>query len=282
MKGAFPMHRHRLAVRLLRPAGLGRAEHVTRAFYDLVPSLVCHLRSADGHGEWHFGRPAPPDPATLDLWFRSRPAVIAELADRLRRRCAELGWPLESRDAPLLPAEAPLPTALSVLSSDLALDLLATGPHEDDRFGVAALHLRLLIELVPPAARPAFLFQCWQQWSRELPPATRVALGEEAEAAAVTVLDSTAEAALDHPYRGLWARYLRDLHAVWQAHGTGGEPPRPYELFEHARLTHDRLGVPAETAATAAKALRSALGAGSATPGLSALLAAAETGAAAA
>jgi hypothetical protein len=276
------MSRTWLRVRLLPPQQTGpRARHAHR-IAELAPALICRLRSMDADAEWHFQHLPASDPR-LELCFRSHPAAIAAIADALRLRCAERGWQLDERDgemhgtpvweraAGVSHAEAQLAGALSVLSSDLALELLATGGFEAaEQVGVAALHLRLVTGLVPPHDRLAFLFQYWRHSGRSLAPSVRVELGGRAHEIAPDVASTTTRLATAARYGHLWGWYGRSLLARWERYRSGGDaPPRAYVLFQHACLTHNRLGISPEEEAVAAMALRSAMadaGAGLADP----------------
>jgi hypothetical protein len=224
----------------------------------------------DADAEWHFRRLPAPD-SCLELCFRSHPAAIAAIEDSLRRRCVERGWQLRERDgdvhgtpwercAGVSHAEARLAGALSVLSSDLALELLATGGFDAaEQVGVAALHLRLLTGLVPPHDRLAFLFQCWQHSGRSLAPSVRVELVKRADEITQDIAGTTARLATASRYGHLWGWYGRSLLARWERHRSDGDVPRAYVLFQHAYLTHNRLGICPEEEAIAAMALRSAM-----------------------
>ena len=261
-----------LRVRLLAPPGTGRHLQPGRSIAELAPALVCRLRSMDADAGWHFRYISDPQ-ASFELCFRSHPAAIATVEASLQRRCAARGWKLCERDwdtsgAPWWPAtgvshaETKLAEALSVLSSDLAIELLAIGAFDaEEHVNVAALYLRLLIELVPPANRLAFLFQGWQHWGRSLTPSVRVDLGKQADEIAPAILENTTQLATVSGLSSLWGWHARALHARWEEYVATDEAPRPYTLFEHAHLTHNRLAIPVEAEITAAQALRSALSA---------------------
>ncbi len=261
-----------LRVRLLAPPGTGHHAQPGRRIAEFAPALVCRLRSMDADAGWHFRYISDPQ-ASLELCFRSHPATIATVEASLRRHCAARGWQLCERDwdssgAPWWPAtgvshaETKLAEALSVLSSDLALELLAIGALDtEEHVHVAALYLRLLIELMPPENRLAFLFQGWQHWGRSLTPSVRVDLGKQADEIAPAILQDTARLATASGLSSLWGWHARALHARWAEYVSKDETPRPYTLFEHAHLTHNRLAIPVEAEVTAAQALRSALSA---------------------
>jgi hypothetical protein len=262
------MNRTWLRVRLLAPPETGSPARHPPSIAELAPALICGLRSMDAGAEWHFRRLAAPD-SCLEMHFRSHPAAIAAVESSLRRHCAERRWRLSEQDgaaweqaAGVSRAEARLAGALSALSSDLALGLLAAGgPGAAGQVAVAALHLRLLTALVPPADRLAFLFQCWQDWGRSLSPRVRAELARTADEIAPDMTTTMARLATAPRLGPLWARYRRSLLAHWESHGPGGDAPRAYVLFQHAHLTHDMLGISPQEAAVAARALRSAMAA---------------------
>jgi hypothetical protein len=114
---------------------------------------------------------------------------------------------------------------------------------------LAVAHVSRLAELVPAAERRSFLFACWQEWSAAMTPSQRVALGR----AALRGLPDVGKT--EEPLR----RHHHTLHEVIATHRDPSPVPRNYLLFQHARLTHNRLGVPPAEAALAALVARGAL-----------------------
>jgi hypothetical protein len=260
------MTREWFSSRLPRPAWSEQQEYPAQAILDVVPALVRHLRTADPEGRWHFWRHPEPPGEVLDVWFHTTPAVGDELAYRLHVQVTRHGW---SADPVWNRASAPASGAhrttglladLSVLSCDFALDLLGDGDLDSAaQLDAATRHLRFLSGLMPPADRPAFLFLCWQHWSRELTADQRVERGRQADQLAMELLHRAAGTA---PWQQRWDRYFDEFCAVLQ--GDSGDPDQPvkYVLFDHAHLTHNRLGIAADTEALAARAVRTALRSG--------------------
>lgn len=262
------MTREWFSFRLPRPTWSDHQEYPAQAISDVVPALVRHLRTADPEGRWHFRRhPAPPG-EVLDVWFHTAPAVGDELAHRLQVQAARHDWPASPvRSRAGSPATGPDRTSglladLSVLSSDLALDLLGDGDLGPvAQLDAATRHLRFLSGLMPDRDRPAFLFLCWQHWSRELTADQRVELVRQADQQAAELLHP---AAGTDRWQHRWDRYFDEFNALLQ--GEAGDPDLPvnYVLFDHAHLTHNRLGIMAGTEALAARAVRAALHTGGA------------------
>lgn len=259
------MTRAWLSFRLLRPAGMNHDDHTARAISDVVPALVRHLRSADADGRWQFRHTGERD-CDLEISFHSTPAVIEELEHRLRLQSSKHDWPVSLVPALRRPgprdgaAESSLAAQLSAASSDFALELLADGGlAPDDHLNAAALNLRFLSGLLPAADRASFLFHGWQHWSRSLTPAQRIELGEQAAKEAEHIMRTTEQSVTQAHWLDPWQRYFRALESILDSQSSAAGTPINYLLFEHAHLTHNRLGVPAGVEAVAARALRTAL-----------------------
>ncbi len=267
------MTRTQLSFRLLTQASMKHSDHANRAMTEVVPALVSHLRSADAEGHWHFRREGGTLDAEVEVCFHATPSVIDELEHQLRLQIRQHDWPMHlpgPRHSSAAPgssgaaSQAPsVADRLSACSSDFALNVLANGGlAAAERLCAAAANLRFVTEIMPGAAKPAeraaFLFLGWQQWSRELSPAKRLALGGQACEVAPAILSQAAETIADSRWNGLWQDYFAAVESILASGQSPGLPVR-YVLFEHAHLTHNRLGIPAATEALAARALREAL-----------------------
>ncbi|MFK3982409.1 hypothetical protein ACI2K4_18765 [Micromonospora sp. NPDC050397] len=259
------MTRNWLGFRLQHPSWLSDEDADALALNDILPSLARRLRAADLDARWQFRRHDGPDADTTTVWFQSTAAVLDKVEQWLRRRMEEDRWlvveapPRPGAELPPGSVDTQLGETLADLSSDLALDLLATGPLDPaDQLRVASLHLRTTSELVPESDRASFLFLGWQHWSRQLTPAHRVRLGAQADLIAPDVLDLTAETARQWRWRELWPPYGTALRAVVEEHRAQDCPLLNYLLFDHVERTHHRLGLPLEVTAVAAGALRAA------------------------
>ncbi|MHA4818918.1 lantibiotic dehydratase C-terminal domain-containing protein [Streptomyces aculeolatus] len=255
-----------------RTAAEGRLLHLLTV---VAPGEIRRLRAADPGAAWGFSRPARASGThpirDLELWFRARTDVLADVNRRLHAAAAGHGQPAVTEDyAPPTAkyrSERTLRAAqrLATVSSDFALALLAAGrPRPAERLPLAAAHLRRVSALTTGDARAALLFHLWQYATDGLAPEHRLRLTAEAEAQ---------------------ARDFGNGHAPWDTHdlaeyadavahaagrpgdgeGPGGDGvPVNFLLFDHAWLTHERLGISSATTALAAVAVRSALAAESA------------------
>ncbi|MCK1816961.1 hypothetical protein MTQ13_22220 [Streptomyces sp. XM4011] len=120
-------------------------------------------------------------------------------------------------------------------------------------------HVGRVAELVPDAERAGFLFQCWQWRAAELAPGERRELAARAAAEAAGLLREAAGLRWPAGVRPAWDRYLRTAAALAAEAPPSPELPVNYLLFEHIRLTHRRLGVPAAAEALAARVVRAGL-----------------------
>ncbi|MFF4754508.1 lantibiotic dehydratase C-terminal domain-containing protein [Streptomyces sp. NPDC002514] len=277
------MTRNWLFVRLLEhPASAPGAERAL--FPSLVSELVDQVRSADTDARWYFepleGRPGP----HLGLWLFSRPGILQDARRDLDRAAAERGrsvvW--DHYEPPMSKyldhATVDLAARLATASSDLTLGLLrarsACGPLESvSGISVPFLHLAQLTELLAPEEGVPFLFQCWQHWSNELPAQRRAELSVLRRPALERALRQLAGLRwAGAEYAGHWERYALTVRSLVE--GCTTTAPVSYLLFDHAHLTHRRLGVDVADEALAAHALRTALRTGVALPEpVSALLA---------
>lgn len=250
------MTHHSLSIRQLPATGRGTAGDPAALFVsDLVPGLVEQLRSADRTGRWRFHHldAAGQQPGGIEVRFEAAPEAVDALERRLTLESARLGLTVDVARTPERGAVGP--SALSILTGDLTLGLLGgerLAPA--DEFSVASLHLRLLTELLSEKDRLPFLFLGWQHWSRTLAPTLRRDLHKRAGKEAQALFETTAHTARDTALRPVWARYAQELR-----HTVRSAPTLNYELFDHAQEVHTHLGIGPAAAATAARALRSAL-----------------------
>jgi hypothetical protein len=179
------MERDWLSFRLLRPAVSEHDEHDVSAAVGVVPALVGLMRSTDPGGSWRLGRAGGEAHGCIEVSFHSTGAVLDELKRLLPMSSTEHGWSSSVIPTPPVggrfPAGSDLGAALAAASSEFALDLLASGLTERDHLPAAALHLRVVSDLLPTGERSAFLFHGWQLWSRSLSPGQRVSLVEQSE-----------------------------------------------------------------------------------------------------
>ncbi|MFG2736717.1 hypothetical protein ACGFX7_18100 [Streptomyces harbinensis] len=203
------------------------------------------------------------------LWFRASPEVLKEIEALL----LAASWPGE---APVsveyvgggqrAPGSGPFrrePAGeLSAASSELALAVAASGaglPGAGAGTVFAVAHVGRVAELVPDAERAGFLFQCWQWRAAELAPGERRELAARAAAEAAGLLREAAGLRWPAGVRPAWDRYLRTAAALAAEAPPSPELPVNYLLFEHIRLTHRRLGIPAAAEALAARVVRAGL-----------------------
>lgn len=230
---------------------------------EVLRALAGRLRTADRGARWAFQRLVDRDGPHLGLWLHSRPEVLRELRAAARRTAPD--DPItRQRHTPvgtryLGDVAARTATDLSQLSSEFALDLLAAGG-PDPAVLFAVTHLAQLAELLPARDRAAFLFQCWLHRAAELSAETRHELMGLARADAGAVLDAVAGQRWRPGQPAIWSDYLGRLPGV--ASAPGRLEPAPYVIFDHAHLTHNRLGIDAADEALAAQVVRTALLAG--------------------
>lgn len=263
-------------LRLLRPAGPGRpsgrsrgdypGDHTTEAVCSLLPGLVDLLRSADPGARWSFRRLDDRHGPNVGLWFHSRPEVLREVASRTRREAGRQGWSVTADRYRLETAKYPSRAAaeqaadLATASSDFAVGLVcARAVTPRTQLATAVGHLREVVELVAGADRGSFLFSCWQSWTSGMRPDRRVELVRRADDQAGALLATAAEVSRPPRVAGHWRRYVDALHQAVGRDADGPDgAPRNYLLFDHAHLTHARLGIAVATEALAARVLRSA------------------------
>ena len=259
------MSRDWLSFRLPRLDGPFTDDHAARAMTDVVPALVRHLRAADSAGRWHFRRTDEGTSGELQISFLATPVVLGELEYRLRVHADRQGWPAVVVPPPARPGpgdpgtEPELGDHLSAISSDFAMELLGLGFDPADQFRAAAFNLRFICGFLPEKQQLPFLFHGWQHWSRALTPAHRVELGERAAVESVHILRISAPDELRGHWREPWNRYFDAVTASVSTHAAAPNSALAYVLFEHAHLTHNRLGVAPSAEAAAARALRTAL-----------------------
>ncbi|WP_051966417.1 lantibiotic dehydratase C-terminal domain-containing protein [Kitasatospora mediocidica] len=249
-------------LRLPKPLGTDTEDHVEQAISKVGPVLADRLRDRDPSVLWSFQRLADAPGSALGLWFHSADPLRQELEAAVRAVAASHDWPVAAEHGgrpadhhDSLPARR-LAERLAALSSDFALDLLRDGRLDADRqFEMAVLHLGSLVSLVPARERASFLFTLWQHRSQAMAPAERVRVSEAARRQA-DVIPVLLDGRLDS---GVWAGYTRAVDAIVSDVPLGAAVPVNFLLFEHAQLTHDRLGLSLAAETLAANALRGAL-----------------------
>ncbi|HEX5401275.1 MAG TPA: lantibiotic dehydratase C-terminal domain-containing protein [Pseudonocardiaceae bacterium] len=234
-----------------------------QAISDLVPPLVDHLRAADPDGRWFFQRTPGKAERTLGICFHSTEPVLGELEHLVEVESAKHDWAvgmLRAESAPMHDLDGPcgeFARDLSAASSDFALDLLRNSDlgDSDEQLSTTVRHLGCLVGMTPETDRNSFLFSCWQQAASGLEPAQRIELSRQAdEQAARIVRAATADAD-----SRLWDRYLHAVRGITAECRRREDLPTNYLLFDHAHLTHSRLGIPPATEALAARVTRTAL-----------------------
>jgi hypothetical protein len=218
-----------------------------------VAALVARLRAADSGALWSFQR----DRSCIAVSWCASPELSALLTDELTVAVGELGWSVvgDTYEGPTAKyGSAGLldtATVLADISSDLALACAQRCLSDETVLAVA--HLSRLIELVDESARAGLLFQCWEHWSRELEPRRRREVADLAVSRAPGIVRDACSAfgrSVD------WDGYLSAV-----ADAVAGQAG-PYLLFDHAHLTHQRLGIGVAAEAFAARVVRIGLGVG--------------------
>lgn len=228
-----------------------------RSVAEVLPPVVRELRARDRGAHWSFLRGA----GVVALWLgtteAARGPVLAVLCAEAAARDLRVDPAGEGLPGGGLPG-GPVEPLVATASSELALDVASVvspvwgeDPGESGAQATVLHHLAELVALAPEPARPAFLFHCWQSWSRPLRPVERTEAAVAAQGAPPggRVVGSA----------GAWRRYLEQLRAAADRR----RPALPV-LFEQATLTHNRLGVGAAVAARAALTLRTTLVTGAA------------------
>ncbi|HLL37837.1 MAG TPA: lantibiotic dehydratase C-terminal domain-containing protein [Streptomyces sp.] len=261
------MNRQWLFVRLPNPMRSRPEEHTARVLSTMTADLVAHLRAEDPDALWRFGRPGPVTGPDLGLWFHSTEPVLKELERRLRAQTSEHNWPmitgahLPETAKYRTPRTLRLADRLATVSSTFALELLRGNRlDEERRQWLAAAHLWRLSALTGEKERAAFLFHFWQFGTDVLAPADRVELAAQADAWALAPVCGRLPGG-----EGLWDAYVTEVRDLIAAGREDGVPVN-FLLYDHVLLTHDRLGVAARTGARAARAVRTALAAGTPVP----------------
>jgi hypothetical protein len=247
-------------IRLLEPLRTEHGAHFTAGLPEVVSGLAAQLRAGDAAARWSFLPLCDQHGPHVGLWFYSTPDVRTGVEHSLRAEADRRGWQVLGDDyaAPtakynsehLLDRAA----ALAEVSSDLALALAGNGTLTGyPETTIAVLHLAYLVELIDESKRAAFLFHCWEHWSRELTPEHRVELASQAPDQIERELRTAADARLLESASEWWRRYLAGVRA------NTTDLAGPYLLFDHAHLTHQRLGISARTEALAARIVRTGL-----------------------
>ncbi|UOZ02748.1 hypothetical protein [Amycolatopsis sp. WQ 127309] len=200
------------------------------------------------------------------LWVHTGAWHRHEIVRRFQHAAARRGWRLAQRagDPPTGQFADPLgrrrAEELATVSSELALDLCLAGePTEGSGLPTAVLHLWSLLGAVSDAARASFLFSCWEHWTRGMRPGRRVALAGLAVQAADSALARAGDLRADGRFRDAWHRQLHLVERVARDEASTGATPVHYLMFEHAKSSAPRLGLPRDTLALAASLLRTAL-----------------------
>jgi hypothetical protein len=215
--------------------------------WQAVAKAVGRLRTADADALWAFDRPPGRHGPHVRVSWYTMPDLAAALTGDLRTTAGDHGWDVitgthDTQRSKYLDADmAAAATRLADVSSDLALKVACARPPVDET-ALAVAHLARLTDLVDESARAAFLFHCWEHWSQELSPAHRREIA--VRAATQTLDDATVNELTRSPE---WERYLAAVKAV--AIGR-------YLLFDHAHLTHQRLGISPAAEAFAARVVR--------------------------
>nr|QRV62340.1 Lantibiotic biosynthesis dehydratase [Verrucosispora sp.] len=247
----------------LRRATPGTADLAVPDVSDRLLAFADALRAADPRARWLFQRLDNGSRPYLGVWTDCDPAAgsgaaaYAALAvDRAAAEVPERYLPPIARypDGP----GRELAELLAMASSELIAETPVPAA-----LPVVVLHLRELVELLPAADRPGFLFTCWQEWSSELGPRRRVELAVESDYQAELLGTAILDPALAGERGPAWAGYLDTLRHVAGAAHTDPQTPLGYLLFDHAHLTHNRLGVTPDLEAMAARLLRAVLRNGS-------------------
>lgn len=231
-----------------------------------LPDLVRGFRRADADSRWFFHRTDHPAAPGLALWFGGGTRVLRDMEERIQLEYAPSGRPIEFEYLSHKVAhhthacDIEFTDDLSTASSDLALEVMQGSAYTpDEQLALAILHIRHLVALVPERERRAFLFQCWQAWTEELTPQQRTELSGQAELEESAALFAVMAPPMRPPVADRWYRYLVTLHRVTTGQWATEGAPVNYHLFDHAHLTHGRLGIPAVTEALAARLVRASL-----------------------
>ncbi|PJE98189.1 hypothetical protein CUT44_08555 [Streptomyces carminius] len=229
----------------------------------MLPRLARYVRSADSAACCFFSREDDATGPSVELWLDSTPEVRRAAADLLRSEPESPWRPVVEQDVPR-PVHHPHESGrdvrdeLAAVSTEFALSVPPGGePGPKKAFDLGTSHLRGIVELLPEAARPGFLFQCWQSWSAGLSPWEREKLAAETDMRRAAVPHAPSKARL---------RYLDRTRRAIRHQRPGNGLPEPYLIFHQAGATHGRLGVPPAQGAAAALALRSELAERTASP----------------
>jgi hypothetical protein len=221
----------------------------------VLPRLARYVRSADPGTCLFFVRGDEPAGPAVEVWLAAGPGTRRVVADLVRPEPGS-PWRAAVEQDLTRPVRHPhesgrdVTDELAAVSSAFALAVLPHGgPGPDEAFELGVRHLRGIAGLLPEAARPGFLFQCWQSWSATLSPRRRAELAAEAQVRTSTV-----------PPSGTGARgYLEQTRRVIRHQRPGTGLPEPYLIFHQAGATHARLGVPPGWGAAAALTVRNEL-----------------------
>lgn len=244
---------------LHRPAPGAAAPAVWDAS-DRLLAFARALRAADPRARWLFQRLDNGSRPYLGVWTDCDPAAGARTA--AAHSAVAVDPAAVAVPERYLPPAARYPDGpgreqaelLAMASSELIAEIPVPAA-----LPVVVLHLRELVDLLPAADRPGFLFTCWQEWSSELEPRRRVELAMESDYQAKLLGAAILDPALAGERGPAWARYLDTLRRVVDAADADPQTPLGYLLFDHAHLTHNRLGVSPDLEAMAARLLRAVL-----------------------
>ncbi|MGC4892198.1 hypothetical protein [Micromonospora sp. DT31] len=257
------MTREVLKLRLHRPCGSAVVVREEATVPTLVPALLRQLREGDRDARWRF-RFCLDGSGGVEVWLHGLPSVIDRLEQAVRLTQVPEGR-IDVLSRHRIEDQDPVPAIelnelLSAMSSDLALALSTRAtPEESDGVRLAALNLRLVCELLPSEDRGGFLFLLWLLGSDGATAGERLLMATRADEAASTILGLSDPDTLDKDDRGDWCAYAQKLRFLVDEYRHRPGVLINYALFDHARLTHHRLGLSQTVEAVAARALRPAM-----------------------
>ncbi|WP_370942260.1 hypothetical protein AB5J62_24425 [Amycolatopsis sp. cg5] len=238
-------------VRLLKPQWMSDDVHPVSLLPSIMPALGAKLRSVDNTSRWVFQRLGDERGGHVGLWFVTRHDVLAGLSLWLTE-IAERGRLTIDTVRQVNPIEyfgedPEIPIALAEASSELALGLIDYAAlRADTRLLVSMHQLHHMMSLLR-GDQAAFLFHCWQNWSRAFSPLERVGLVQAANCWAPGPVIAKSP-------HGYWQRYELRLREIAESRSLAG-----HILLEDAWKTHNRLDADAQTQALAALLLRRVL-----------------------
>jgi hypothetical protein len=245
-----------------RPSARCHGDESVRRVVLIVGPIVHRLLADPACCHWSFQRLSDHQTGTsVRLSFHATSSVLDELEIECEQALNERGWDTAS-DRDRARSDTPSDRAamtFSTLSSELALALFAGGglPGAAKR-AFAVAHLLRMVTLVSVADRATFLFTCWQESSARMSREQRFVITREAKRWQDCPVKEHTELAWDRRQPDDWRRYLDSVeHLIVDAQHA--ELPVNYLLFDHARMTHNRVGIGPDNEGFAAWLLRSAL-----------------------